>query len=38
MPDEDYAATGIGRNVRHDVRWVDMDLDSRRGRGSDDQV
>jgi hypothetical protein len=27
--DEDYAATGIGRNVRHDVRWVDMDLESR---------
>lgn len=27
--DDDYAATGIGRNVRHDVRWVDMDLDSR---------
>ena len=28
-PDEDYAATGIGRNVRNDVRWVNMDLDSR---------
>ena len=28
-PEEDYAATGIGRSVRHDVRWVDMDLDSR---------
>ena len=27
--DEDYAATGIGRNVRHDVRWVNMDLESR---------
>ena len=27
--DEDYAATGIGRNVRNDVRWVSMDLDSR---------
>ncbi|HEU4507353.1 MAG TPA: hypothetical protein VFR78_03875 [Pyrinomonadaceae bacterium] len=27
--DEDYAATGIGRSVRHDVRWVDMELDSR---------
>jgi len=26
--DDDYAATGIGRDVRHDVRWVDMDLDS----------
>ena len=28
-PDDDYAATGIGRNVRNDVRWVDMDLESR---------
>ncbi len=27
--DDDKAATGIGRNVRNDVRWVDMDLDSR---------
>src|SRR5215212_8842236 len=27
--DDDYAATGIGRNVHHDVHWVDMDLDSR---------
>ncbi|HYV82150.1 MAG TPA: hypothetical protein VE931_01470 [Pyrinomonadaceae bacterium] len=27
--DDDEAATGIGRNVRNDVRWVDMDLDSR---------
>ena len=27
-PDDEYAATGIGRNVRNDVRWVDMDLDS----------
>lgn len=26
--DEEYAATGIGRNVRNDVRWVDMELDS----------
>jgi hypothetical protein len=26
--DGDYAATGIGRNVRNDVRWVNMDLDS----------
>lgn len=23
------AATGIGRSVRHDVRWVDLDLESR---------
>ena len=29
VADGDYAATGIGRNVRHDVRWVDMDLESR---------
>ena len=27
-PDDEYAATGIGRSVRHDVRWVNMDLDS----------
>lgn len=26
---DDEAATGIGRNVRNDVRWVDMDLDRR---------
>ena len=26
--DDDYAATGIGRNVNNDVRWVHMDLDS----------
>lgn len=29
MRDEEYAATGIGRSVRNDVRWVQMDLDSR---------
>jgi len=29
MPDEDYAATGIGRSVHNDVRWVHMDLESR---------
>lgn len=29
VPDDEYAATGIGRNVRHDVRWVNMDLESR---------
>lgn len=28
-PDDDYAATGIGRNVRNDVRWVNLDLESR---------
>jgi len=27
--DNENAATGIGRNVRNDVSWVDMDLDSR---------
>jgi hypothetical protein len=27
-PDDDYAATGIGRNVQNDVRWVDMSLES----------
>ena len=25
---DEYAATGIGRNVRNDVQWVNMDLDS----------
>jgi hypothetical protein len=29
VPDDEYAATGIGRSVRNDVRWVNMDLDSR---------
>jgi hypothetical protein len=28
-PDDDYAATGIGRSVQNDVRWVNMDLESR---------
>ena len=28
-PDDESAATGIGRNVRHDVRWVNMDLENR---------
>jgi len=27
-PDDESAATGIGRNVRHDVRWVNMDLEN----------
>jgi hypothetical protein len=27
--DDDYAATGIGRSVQHDVTWIDMDLDPR---------
>lgn len=27
--EDDYAATGIGRSVHNDVRWVNMDLDSR---------
>jgi hypothetical protein len=29
FPNDDYAATGIGRSVHHDVRWVHMDLESR---------
>lgn len=29
MPDDEYAATGIGRSVRNDVRWINMELDSR---------
>ena len=28
LRDDDYAATGIGRNVHNDVRWVNMDLES----------
>lgn len=28
-PDDEYAATGIGRSVRNDVRWITLDLDSR---------
>ncbi len=28
-PDDESAATGIGRSVRNDVRWVNMDLDFR---------
>src|SRR5204862_4461939 len=26
-PDDESAATGIGRSVRNDVQWVHMDLD-----------
>jgi hypothetical protein len=29
LPDDEYAATGIGRSVQNDVRWIDMGLDSR---------
>lgn len=29
VPDDEYAATGIGRSVRNDVRWVNLDLESR---------
>lgn len=29
LPDDEYAATGIGRSVHNDVRWVNLDLDSR---------
>jgi len=28
-PDDDSAATGIGRSVRNDVQWIKMDLDPR---------
>lgn len=28
-PDEESAATGIGRSVQNDVRWIEMDLESR---------
>ncbi|HVF27065.1 MAG TPA: hypothetical protein VM943_02415 [Pyrinomonadaceae bacterium] len=27
--DDDYAATGIGRSIHNDVRWVHLNLDSR---------
>jgi hypothetical protein len=29
LPDDEYAATGIGRSVQNDVRWVNMELDTR---------
>lgn len=29
VPDDEYAATGIGRSVQNDVRWIDLDLDLR---------
>ncbi len=29
VPDDEYAATGIGRSVRHDVRWINLELESR---------
>ena len=28
-PDDESAATGIGRSMRNDVQWIKMDLDSR---------
>ena len=28
QPDDDYAATGIGRNVSNDVTWIKMNLES----------
>jgi hypothetical protein len=28
-PDDEYAATGIGRSVTNDVRWINMELESR---------
>jgi hypothetical protein len=28
-PDDEYAATGIGRSVQNDVRWVNMELEPR---------
>jgi hypothetical protein len=28
-PDDEYAATGIGRSLQNDVRWVNMELDPR---------
>jgi hypothetical protein len=29
VPDDEYAATGIGRSVRNDVSWINLDLESR---------
>jgi len=29
LPDDESAATGIGRSVRNDVRWVNLDLEPR---------
>jgi hypothetical protein len=29
VPDDEYAATGIGRSVQNDVRWVNMEIESR---------
>jgi hypothetical protein len=29
VPDDDYAATGIGRSVHNDVRWINLELESR---------
>lgn len=29
IPDDEYAATGIGRSVRNDVRWINMELEAR---------
>jgi len=29
VPDDESAATGIGRSVRNDVQWVHMDLDNK---------
>lgn len=29
VPDDEYAATGIGRSVRNDVRWINLELESR---------
>lgn len=29
VPDDDYAATGIGRSVRNEVQWIDMNLETR---------
>lgn len=29
IPDDEYAATGIGRSVHNDVRWVNLELESR---------
>jgi len=29
VPDDEYAATGIGRSVHNDVQWINLELESR---------
>src|ERR1044072_1790038 len=39
QPDDEYAATGIGRSGQNDVRWGNMDLGTRRaGEGASGEI